>query len=115
AIVPAWTLGGKPVLGPIPLTQIKGALFAAAGEDDLLWNSFGALQVVRMELHGRRDVVTLAYPHAGHNVGFPVPNVPTRSVVHSRYGTLDLGGTQQADALARAQEWPALLRFLARV
>jgi dienelactone hydrolase len=110
----AWTLAGTPVLGPIPLTRIRGPVFAAAGEDDLLWQSYDALLVLRMELRGRRNVVTLAFPHAGHDVGFPVPNVPTRAVVRTRYGTLDLGGSQQADALARAREWPALLRFLAR-
>jgi hypothetical protein len=42
-------------------------------------------------------------------------NFPTRSgtIFSDRYGTLNVGGTQAADAQARLDVWPRLLAFLA--
>ena len=41
-------------------------------------------------------------------------NILTTPTFKSRYGVLDLGGSPLADAKARADSWPKLLRFLAR-
>jgi dienelactone hydrolase len=114
--VPAWTLHGKPIPYPsaIPVEKIRGPVFLAAGAADALWNSWGYEQQIvdRLHTHGRRDVTALSYGDAGHALGFAVPNVPLDTVLRSRYGTLDLGGSRPADARARADLWPKLLRFL---
>ena len=57
-------------------------------------------------------MTALTYEHAGHDLGFAVPNLPLLNVVDTRYGRLNLGGTRAADAHARADLWPKLLRFL---
>jgi hypothetical protein len=55
----------------------------------------------------------LDYPAAGHAVGALVPNLPeSDTVVTSRYGVLNLGGTRAADAAAKEDAWPKLLAFL---
>lgn len=89
-------------------------VFLAAGAADALWNSWGYEQQIvdRLHAHGRRDVTALSYGDAGHALGFAVPNVPLDTVLRSRYGTLDLGGSRPADARARSDLWPKLLRFL---
>ena len=41
-----------------------------------------------------------------------MPNTWTRTVVSTRYGDLDFGGSAAADEAAREDSWPKLLRFL---
>jgi dienelactone hydrolase len=118
--VPAWTLHGKPVPFPsaIPVEKIRGPIFLAAGAADALWPSYSYEQQIvhRLHAHGRHDVTALSYADAGHDVGFAVPNVPLYTVHDSpRYGPLDLGGSRPADARARSDLWPKLLRFLSAV
>jgi dienelactone hydrolase len=124
---PAWTLNGRPVpfserrnetAGPaaIPVERIAGPIFLAGATDDGLWPSARYVRVLvdRLHAHGRTDVTALVYDGAGHGIGFAVPNVPVETRFESRYGTLYLGGSAAADARARADLWPKLLRFLAR-
>lgn len=113
ARVPAWTLGGKaiPIGSRIPVGRIRGPVFLAAGVEDALWHSYSSEQSIARSRMGKRTV-TLVYPHAGHSISYGVPNVPLYTVVNSRYGTLNLGGSRPADAHARADLWPKLLRFL---
>jgi hypothetical protein len=68
-----------------------------------------------MHDHGRRNVTTLNYAHAGHGAGAIVPNLPTAPTINSRYGLFHFGGTPSADAAARGDSWPKLLRFLSQL
>jgi dienelactone hydrolase len=117
---PAWTLRGRPVLGPIRVEKISGPVFVAGGDDDRLWPSGLSARVVasRMIEHDRRDGTALIYPKAGHALGTALPyQLPVSPVdyghVSSRYGLLDLGGSPAADEAARESAWPKLLRWLA--
>jgi dienelactone hydrolase len=115
---PAWTLGGRPVArAPIPVERIAGPVLAVGADDDHLWPSGTATRAIalRMRGHGRTDVTALEYRRAGHALGVMLPNVPTRTTVASRYGVLNMGGSPGADAAARADSWPKLLAFLARI
>jgi dienelactone hydrolase len=116
-ISPAWTHEGKPVpFDVIPVERIKGPVFLVSAVEDQLWPSstYASAIVARLKAHGRSDVVSLTYGHAGHGVGTAVPFLPMATVVPSRrYGTvLDLGGTRAGDSRARADSWPKLLRYL---
>lgn len=116
--VPAWTLAGKGVAStPIAVEKIGGPVFLVGGGDDQLWPSGFAVTSVakRMRDHGRHDVTALTYEQAGHGAGAIAPNVATSPTINSRYGFLYLGGTPAADAAARADSWPKLLRFLSRL
>ena len=124
---PAWTLHGKavpylqqksvaPAKAAIPVERISGPVFVVGAGDDQLWPSAIYVDDIasRMHDHGRHDVVALTYPHAGH-AGFGLPTLPTPTVVQSPYGAVYLGGTPAADARARADSSPKLLRFLAKL
>jgi dienelactone hydrolase len=102
----------------IRVEQIAGPVLAVGADDDGLWPSGRATRAIatRMRAHGRHaDVTALVYAHAGHTVGAMVPNVPTTTSASSRYGRLQYGGSPAADAAARADSWPRLLAFLARI
>jgi dienelactone hydrolase len=116
--VPTWTLSGKPVASAlIAVEKINGPVFLVGGGDDRLWpsDSFVSNLAKRMHDHGRSDVTTLNYAHAGHGAGAIVPNFPTTPTRNTRYGLLHFGGTPSADAAARADSWPKLLRFLSQL
>jgi dienelactone hydrolase len=116
--VPAWTLSRKPVASAlIAVEEISGPVFLVGGGDDLLWpSSFFVNNVAkRMRDHGQRNVTALNYSRAGHGAGAIVPNLPTTPTINSRYGLLFFGGTASADAAARADSWPKLLRFLSQL
>jgi dienelactone hydrolase len=118
---PAWTLGGVPLpflrrSGPtdevaaIRVENVRGPIFAVGGGQDLLWPSLAFVQTIatRMHTHGRRDVTALGYVDAGHGVGAALPNLH----LATRFESLRFGGTSAADARARNDAWPKLLRFL---
>lgn len=112
---PAWTLDGHELpFFEVPVERINGPVFVVGGGRDELWPA--AIQVdhirLRMQTHGRRDVVALTYPRAGHEVVTAVPNFRTPTIITSRYGILGMGGTPAADAAARAASWKKLLAFL---
>ena len=112
---PAWTLGGEPLASTtIEVERIPGPVFAVGGELDALWPSGISVDFIaqRLDAAGRRDFVALSYPRAGHGVGTAVPNTWTQTVVSTRYGDLDFGGSAAADEAAREDSWPKLLSFL---
>jgi dienelactone hydrolase len=116
--VPAWTFARKPVASQlIAVEKISGPVFLVGGGDDLVWpSSFSVSNVAkRMNDHRRRDVTALNYAHAGHGAGAIVPNLPTAPTINTRYGLRHFGGTPSADAAARADSWPKLLRFLSQL
>jgi dienelactone hydrolase len=112
----AWTLGGQPVpLGPIPVWQIAGPVFATGGGRDLVWPSaFYAHEIVdRARAHGRPDIVGRVYPDAGHGVGYGIPNLPVYGhVIKLGNHYIGIGGTPGANVRAWAASWPLVLRFI---
>jgi dienelactone hydrolase len=117
---PAWTLHGRPLpyvdrsednnprpaddRARIPVERIRGPVFLLCGQDDAVWASCPFTQAITERLR-TRPYADLQEQDAGHNAGIPVAGG-----VNTPDG--DLGGTQQADALARLNAWPRLLAFL---
>jgi dienelactone hydrolase len=133
-IDPAWTLAGKPVpyvTGPdlgdpepshnpeaiIRVETIAGPIFLVSGLLDGLWPSYGYARAIvrRLRAHGRSDYTSLAYTRASHAVGTAVPNFPIAEAFTVQGRVLDLGGTPEGDARARADSWPRLLAFLSHL
>jgi dienelactone hydrolase len=100
----------------IPVERIRGPIFLLCGDDDRLWPSCPSVSEIaarRVASHMPYADVSLKEPAAGHLVGSPVPNFPTRSgLFKSGNRTLTVGGTQEDDALGRLDAWPRLLAFL---
>lgn len=112
----AWTLNGKPVpQGPIPVERIGAPTLAFGGGKDAVWPSAGEVRAIleRDHEHGRRNIVGVIYPKAGHGVGLTAPNLPDGPWL-TAHGTrfLSVGGTLAANERARAAGWKASLRFL---
>jgi len=105
---PAWTLGGKPVpVGPIPVEKIAGPVLALGGAKDEVWDSSGAVEriVDRARAYGRKDVVGVVYPNAGHGLSY-VENMPPVAVG-------EFGGTFEGNERAQTASWARTLQFLA--
>ncbi|MCX4514962.1 acyl-CoA thioesterase/BAAT N-terminal domain-containing protein [Streptomyces sp. NBC_01619] len=94
----------------IPVEHITAPLLAVAGTDDAVWPSEA---MARALVERRRTVAAqddlLIHPGAGHFMRPPL--VPTTA---DRDGILVSGGTPQANALAQAETWAAMTRFLER-
>lgn len=103
----AWTLNGHPVSTsvPLPAARVRGPALLVSGGQDALWPSeLQADQLMKLFPHDGAAHVHLNYPAAGHLV-LGVPYFPS-----SVDGT---GGSLAADQAATAQDWPAMLRFIA--
>jgi dienelactone hydrolase len=97
----------------IPVENIRGPVLLLSGRDDQIWpSSFMATRVMerlRRHQHPYADE-HLSYDGVGHPI--PFEYVPTAG---SRRGSkLAVGGTPEGTALAQADSWPKILRFLAR-
>ena len=95
----------------IAVEKINGAVLLISGKDDQLWPSsvMGDMVIARLkEKKHRFKYEHLSYDKAGHAIGTPY-NPTTRS---TSGGTLVLGGTAENNALAQADSWPKVLRFL---
>jgi dienelactone hydrolase len=107
----AWTVHGKPVpREQIPVERISGpVLTAGAGEDGVWASKESVLQIERrLDAHHFRYAHRgLVYEHAGHLIGTALPYLPTSSQ------EAGFGGTASANAAARADLWPRILRFFA--
>jgi dienelactone hydrolase len=108
---PAWTLHGRPVpLEPIRVERITGPVLTAGAGDDRVWSSEPSVRQIERRLrahHFHHPHQALIYPHAGHLVGGAIPYLPAPT---SQQGT---GGSGAADAAARADLWPHILRYFA--
>jgi len=113
---PAWTLGGRPIayqctFGPnenttgaaIPVGRIRARMLLVCGGADAVWPSCPMARAIERQRGTARDVL-LAFPHAGHGVGF-VPNIPIW------FDHLS-GDSLQANPTARERFWPRMLRFV---
>lgn len=121
---PAWTLHGVPLpytrqfndphptddpRAVIPVERIQGPIFLDCGGADTVWVSCPYARAIvsrRRAHHTPNRTVLVAFPQAGHEVGFPVPYLP------GRYAGTE-GRTPDANPRAQARLWPKLLGFLA--
>jgi len=102
--------GGRP-LAPettIPVTRIRVPLLMGDGGQDPIWDADAAASTIMAELHGspgHPPATNLYYPGAGHYYfGFP-PYSPF-------FTAAELGGSEQANALATEQFWTRMITFL---
>ncbi len=112
----AWTLNGRPVLGDIPVERVVGPVLAFAGRQDAVVGKDAAASVERIveraRAHGRTDVQGIIYRLAGHGV-VGIPNLPSPGEVEvAPHAFVELGGTPAANAMAHAESWARILRFL---
>ncbi|MEU6965967.1 acyl-CoA thioesterase/bile acid-CoA:amino acid N-acyltransferase family protein [Streptomyces chrestomyceticus] len=107
----AWSHHGKDLrLAPIPLDRVRGTVLAVGSGDDRLWPSLAAARSIGQQRNAAgRKHQALLYPKAGHAAAF-YPYLP--SAVQG--GGRPLGGTRAADAHAKADSWPQVLRLLER-
>ncbi|MFD7694707.1 acyl-CoA thioesterase/bile acid-CoA:amino acid N-acyltransferase family protein [Streptomyces sp. NPDC059805] len=113
----SWTRAGRPVrFETIPLDRVRGTVLAVAGDKDRLWRSSAAAESIagRANASGTRHRA-LVYEGAGHGVS-GVPYQAAGTYIHDPAADrwVDLGGTQAADARAKADSWPRILRLLDR-
>jgi dienelactone hydrolase len=130
---PAWTFRGRPIpfvsgrqLDPfasrphgavLQPALINGPLMLVSAGADNIWPSSdyaARLQGRLGGIYGSR-LVWLNYPYAGHVLGGAIPYLPGGTVFEDEQGTTDFGGTAEATADAKADSWPKLLSFLARL
>jgi dienelactone hydrolase len=118
----AWTFKRKPIpfLGSaatIQVERIRGPILVVGGGQDMVWPSFYSVKDIAErtnQLHGP-PVTALDYPNAGH-LGEAAPNLPWLSSFTRANGLpVVFGGSRAANAAARADLWPKLLNFLAKV
>jgi dienelactone hydrolase len=125
---PAWTFDGKPVpysttfssvrpvvdrAADIAVQDIRGPVFLDCGTADLEWTSCtyaAAIQDRLAAAHDRYPHVLYRYVGAGHHVNELIAYEPQSNVLADPEGS---GETLLANAIARANLWPNLLRFLA--
>jgi dienelactone hydrolase len=109
----AWTLHGKAVpLEQIPVERISGPVLTAGAGDDRVWSSKQSVAQIERRLaahHFRYAQHGLTYERAGHLIGVALPDQPTPTT-HAAFG-----GTARADAAAKADLWPRILRYLSRL
>lgn len=102
----------------IPVERIDGPVLLVSGKDDALWPSaqFGELITERARLNGFDFAIEhLSYSGAGHAIGAGYgPTTINQSYHPIRRAMIDLGGTPEGLANARAESWPRVLEFLRR-
>lgn len=120
---PVWTWRGRPLpftsqfnqpaptdtpAAILPHARIAAPLFLACGGHDLLWDSCPYARAAlahHTAAHPGAGDILLAYPHAGHGVGFPLPGTAS-------HDPLLAGDGPTANEDAREQLWTHLLSYL---
>ncbi|MFI1889584.1 acyl-CoA thioesterase/bile acid-CoA:amino acid N-acyltransferase family protein [Streptomyces jumonjinensis] len=112
----AWTKGGEPLpLKPLPLDRVRGTVLAVAGGEDALWKALPMAESIADKRGESGPHRALLYQDAGHSVsGFPYTPAGTVSVHPLTRETYSLGGAIPADAHARADSWPRVLKLIGR-
>ena len=107
---PAWTVGGRPLVPgrDIPVGRIRGDVLAVGAGEDAAWFSRAFVNDLakRIDGTGATRLQRVQYDLAGHGIGSPLPYLPEGT------GTGLFGGTARANAAARADLWPRILRLL---
>jgi hypothetical protein len=100
----------------IQVERIEGPVLLISGKEDALWPSahFGELIVERARLNGFDfPLEHLSYGGAGHSIGAGFAPTTVNQGYHPiRKATIDLGGTPEGLAKARAESWPRVLAFV---
>lgn len=100
----------------IPVERIHGPILFVSGEADAMWPATRMTEIAEArarEHHFPRAVGHLRYPDGGHMCG-GIPGIPVAAEVrHPLTSALyTFGGSQAANARARADSWPRVLAFL---
>jgi dienelactone hydrolase len=102
----------------IPVECINGPVLLISGKADALWPSahFGELIAERARSKGFDFAIDhLSYSGAGHSIGAGYgPTTVNQSYHPIRKAMIDLGGTPEGLAKARAESWPRVLAFVAQ-
>jgi dienelactone hydrolase len=108
----AWTLHGRPVpLEQIPVERINGPVLTVGAGLDQVWSSKPSVISIehRLRTHGfGHEHGDQIYENAGHLIGTAMPYTPEPAGI-------SYGGTPRANATAKAELWPQILAFLARL
>lgn len=100
----------------IPVENINGPVLLITGKADTLWPSAHFSTLIEQRLRERGfDFAAehLSYDDAGHSIGGGIsPTTVTQSFHPIRKAYIDLGGTPEGLARARADAWPRALEFL---
>ena len=103
----------------IPVERTRGAILMMSGEDDQLWASARLAEIAEKRLQGavfQYEFEHRRYPLAGHFACLP-PNLPTTSTSGRHQVvpmSLAFGGSARGNAVASADLWPRIIRFLRR-
>ncbi|MGW1977450.1 acyl-CoA thioesterase/bile acid-CoA:amino acid N-acyltransferase family protein [Streptomyces sp. NPDC001889] len=114
---PAWLRGGKPFPEgfPIPYDQVRGTVLAIAGGKDTLWDTRKSSESIAARRGIAEPHRALIHPGAGHALNsYPYTPRSTFSWAADLQDFISMGGSRPADAKARAQAWPEVLRVLTR-
>jgi dienelactone hydrolase len=102
----------------IEVERINGPVLLISGQQDALWPSayFGNQIMERARRNGFLfPIEHLSYDGAGHSIGAGYgPTTVNQSFHPIRKAYIDLGGTAEGLAQARADSWPRVLAFLAQ-
>ncbi|MEO0775739.1 MAG: acyl-CoA thioesterase/bile acid-CoA:amino acid N-acyltransferase family protein [Bacteroidota bacterium] len=106
------------VRATIPVEKIQGPLLLISGEDDQVWPSTMMANRIVQRLVERDfpyEFLHLSYASAGHNFagggqGCGIPYLPAEDYSNSSAR----GGTDRGNALAAADSWQQILRFIHR-
>ncbi len=100
----------------IPVENINGPVLLVSGKADTLWPSAHFSTLIEQRLRERGfDFAAehLSYDDAGHSIGAGIfPTTVNQSFHPIRKAFIDLGGTPEGLARARAESWPKVLAFL---
>lgn len=96
----------------IPVERTQGAVLVISGGQDGVWPSTEMARKVVDRLRASGFAYSyqhLEYPDAGHAI---MGLAPAPTSVQAPWGELHFGGTEAANASARADAWSNVLRFL---
>jgi pimeloyl-ACP methyl ester carboxylesterase len=102
---------GDTASAEIPVESIHGPILLVSGKDDQIWpSSMMATRLMeKLRRHGHPYADQhLSYDGVGHWI--PCEYLPTAGERHKM--KLMIGGTPESTALAQADSWPKILRFL---
>jgi pimeloyl-ACP methyl ester carboxylesterase len=106
-----WGVFGDTRSVEIPVENIHGPVLLVFGTDDQIWPSslMAARLIERLRQHRHQYAdENLSYDGVGHWI--PSEYLPTSGERHGM--RLMIGGTSEGTALAQADSWPRILRFL---
>ena len=97
----------------IPVEQAQGPILLVSGEADDMWPSAQMAEIIVARASSATSVEHLRYTGAGHTCGGP-PGMPSGTSVRHPVdgGFYAFGGSETANAAARAEAWPRVIEHL---